>query len=241
MGLSHSVAHGRVSPEELQRMTFGAIRSVVSRFSVAGPTVLVLEDLHWADPTSLRLTLELAELTANRPLLVLATCRPDAASEIDSLTAVPAAQKVVLRPPPAAAAEPLARSLIRQVAARDTTDVARSPGALLTSAEEPLSWRNACPPAETKSGQRAGRGAAIRPAHAAAAGPRAPRPGPGGPARSRPGGDPRRVRARRRVHRYAAGFMPDAEPTVLARSLDELSASDLVHEDCRAFLLVPSR
>jgi predicted ATPase len=35
-------------------MTFGAVRSVVSRFAAAGPTVLVLEDLHWADPTSLR-------------------------------------------------------------------------------------------------------------------------------------------------------------------------------------------
>ena len=66
-------AQGRIGPEELQRMTFGAVRSVVSRFAAAGPTVLVLEDLHWADPTSLRLTSELAELAAGRPLLVLAT------------------------------------------------------------------------------------------------------------------------------------------------------------------------
>ena len=78
-------AQGRTGPEELQRMTFGAVRSVVSRFAAAGPTVLVLEDLHWADPTSLRLTLELAELAAGRPLLVLATTRPGAGPEVAAL------------------------------------------------------------------------------------------------------------------------------------------------------------
>ena len=140
MGVFHppdpalSAVRTKVSPEELQRMTFGAIRSVVSRFAVAGPTVLVLEDLHWADPTSLRLTLDLAELTADRPLLVLATCRPDAAREIDSLTAVPATREVVLRPLPASAAEALARSLISQV--HNTTDIRTEVlTALLTSAE----------------------------------------------------------------------------------------------------------
>ena len=35
---------------ELQRATFAAFRSIVSRLMAAGPTVLALEDLHWADP-----------------------------------------------------------------------------------------------------------------------------------------------------------------------------------------------
>ena len=39
--------------------------------------MLVLEDLHWADPTSLRLTEELAALAADGPLLLLATRRPE--------------------------------------------------------------------------------------------------------------------------------------------------------------------
>jgi len=34
----------RLSPEELQRATFGAMRALVSRLSAYGPTVLVLED-----------------------------------------------------------------------------------------------------------------------------------------------------------------------------------------------------
>ena len=34
--------------------------------------------LHWADPTSVHLTRQLARLTVGRPLLLLATSRPDA-------------------------------------------------------------------------------------------------------------------------------------------------------------------
>jgi len=113
MGLPDPVARGRgrISPEELHRMTFAAVRSVVARFTVAGPTVIVLEDLHWADPTSLRLTRELAGLAADRPLLVIATSRPGTES---SLADIPAARQVNLRPLGAAAAEALARSLIGQ-------------------------------------------------------------------------------------------------------------------------------
>jgi hypothetical protein len=68
---------GRLSPEGLQRATFAAVRSVVARLLEKGPTVLALEDLHWADPTSLRLTEELVALAADGPLLVLATRRPE--------------------------------------------------------------------------------------------------------------------------------------------------------------------
>ena len=67
----------RLSPEELQRATFGAMRALVSRLSAYGPTVLVLEDLHWADPTSVRLTEEIAGLVREGPLLVLLTHRPE--------------------------------------------------------------------------------------------------------------------------------------------------------------------
>jgi class 3 adenylate cyclase/tetratricopeptide (TPR) repeat protein len=111
MGLPEPVARARISPEELHGMTFAAVRSVVTRFAVAGPTVIVLEDLHWADPTSLRLTRELARLAADRPLLVLATSRPEAA---DTLADIPAARWIRLRPLGPDAAEALARSLIGQ-------------------------------------------------------------------------------------------------------------------------------
>ena len=66
-----------MSPAELQHMTFQAVRSVLARLIEHGPTVLALEDLHWSDPTSLRLTGELATLASSGPLLVLATRRPE--------------------------------------------------------------------------------------------------------------------------------------------------------------------
>ena len=50
----------RLSPEGLQRATFASVGAIMARLAATGPTVLVLEDLHWADPTSLRLTEELA-------------------------------------------------------------------------------------------------------------------------------------------------------------------------------------
>ena len=116
MGIPYPARSGRMSPEDLQRMTFTALRSVVTRFAVAGPTVLVLEDLHWADPTSLQLTLELAELAADRPLLVIATSRPDSGrQEITTLANSPSARPIVLRPLPASAEQTLAASLIGQV------------------------------------------------------------------------------------------------------------------------------
>ncbi|HXW80827.1 MAG TPA: AAA family ATPase, partial [Acidimicrobiales bacterium] len=68
---------GRMGPGELQQATFSAVRSLLSRLVERGPTVLCLEDLHWADPTSLRLTGALATLADDGPLLVLATRRPE--------------------------------------------------------------------------------------------------------------------------------------------------------------------
>ena len=83
MGLPPGAALGRMGPGDLQKQTFAAWRSLVARLVAAGPAVLVLEDLHWADPTSLRLTLDLARLAAGQVegwrLLVLATGRPESA------------------------------------------------------------------------------------------------------------------------------------------------------------------
>ena len=68
---------GRMGPAELQHVTFAAVRSLLAKLVSRGPTVLALEDLHWSDPTSLRLTAELASLASDGPLLVLATRRPE--------------------------------------------------------------------------------------------------------------------------------------------------------------------
>jgi class 3 adenylate cyclase/tetratricopeptide (TPR) repeat protein len=75
----------RLSPEQLQHVTFRAVRSLVSKLVSYGPTVLVLEDLHWADPTSLHLTQEVASLAREGPLLLLLTRRPEPDAGVTAL------------------------------------------------------------------------------------------------------------------------------------------------------------
>ncbi len=79
---------GRMAPAELQHVTFAAMRSLLAKLVSRGPTVLALEDLHWSDPTSLRLTAELVSLASTGPLLVLATRRPEPDPGVEELEVV---------------------------------------------------------------------------------------------------------------------------------------------------------
>lgn len=107
-----------MGPAELQQATFTAVRSVLIRLLERGPTVLALEDLHWSDQTSLRLTGELATLVATGPLLLLVTRRPEPDPGVGELEAQLAAtpvsglRAVQLGPIPRPAEEALARSLL---------------------------------------------------------------------------------------------------------------------------------
>jgi DNA-binding SARP family transcriptional activator/tetratricopeptide (TPR) repeat protein len=108
----------RLSPEGLRRATFAAVRAVVARLVERGPSVLVLEDLQWADPTSLRLTEELATLATEGPLLLLVTRRPEpdpGVSDIESTleaAAVWPVRRVGLSPLLEEGEQALARSLV---------------------------------------------------------------------------------------------------------------------------------
>ena len=129
MGLPPGAALGRMSPENLQRATFTALSSLISRLVAAGPMVLVLEDLHWADPTSIHLTLHLARLAADRPLLILATTRPNEGSgpARDELARELArsgcpVHRILLKPLPRDAERELAQSLIGEAASAEVLD-----------------------------------------------------------------------------------------------------------------------
>ena len=108
----------RMRPAELQQAMLSALRSLLSRLVEHGPTVLALEDLHWSDPTSLRLTAELARLAATGPLLVLATRRPEPDPGVGELETELAAdpdrrfRALQLGPIPKSAELALARSLL---------------------------------------------------------------------------------------------------------------------------------
>jgi class 3 adenylate cyclase/two-component SAPR family response regulator len=62
-------------PAQFERAVREAVKSMVSHLIAHGPTILVLEDLQWADKPSLRLTQELASSANERPLLLVLTRR----------------------------------------------------------------------------------------------------------------------------------------------------------------------
>jgi class 3 adenylate cyclase/predicted ATPase len=64
-------------PEELRRRQLAAIVAWVLAGARSQAVVLAIEDLHWADPTSLDLLQTLAERGRQAPLFVIATARPE--------------------------------------------------------------------------------------------------------------------------------------------------------------------
>ena len=66
-----------LAAEELRRRLLGALTNLVMASARTQPVVLVLEDVHWADPTTLDLLHGFAERGALAPLFVLVTARPE--------------------------------------------------------------------------------------------------------------------------------------------------------------------
>jgi predicted ATPase len=64
-------------PEETRRRQLAALTNWVIAGARSQPIVLALEDVHWADPTTLDLLRGIAERGALAPLLVLITARPE--------------------------------------------------------------------------------------------------------------------------------------------------------------------
>jgi hypothetical protein len=64
---------------------FEAVRTALERLSATAPVVLVLEDLHWADGSTLDLLAFLAHAVHDSRVLILATWRQDAVREDDAM------------------------------------------------------------------------------------------------------------------------------------------------------------
>ncbi len=82
LGLPSDEATPQLDPEQLKRQIFYATRGLLERTMTRGPLVLLVEDLHWADAASVELLGVMADRLADRPLLLLVTCRPS----FDALT-----------------------------------------------------------------------------------------------------------------------------------------------------------
>ncbi|HKN63771.1 MAG TPA: ABC transporter substrate-binding protein [Gaiellaceae bacterium] len=66
-----------LSPEALQWRTFEVVGQLFARLSETTPLVLALEDLHWADPTSVLLLEQLLSLAEEAPVLLVLSLRPE--------------------------------------------------------------------------------------------------------------------------------------------------------------------
>jgi class 3 adenylate cyclase/tetratricopeptide (TPR) repeat protein len=60
-----------------QAELFAAFRTFFERIAERGPTVLIFEDFHWADPALLDFVDQLPEWSRNHPILVVTLARPD--------------------------------------------------------------------------------------------------------------------------------------------------------------------
>jgi class 3 adenylate cyclase/predicted ATPase len=69
-----------LSAESLQRQFRHAIRSWIEKLSHRGPTVVVLNDIHWADTSGLDLLRYCLDLAENQAILWVLTMRPDRTS-----------------------------------------------------------------------------------------------------------------------------------------------------------------
>jgi class 3 adenylate cyclase/predicted ATPase len=65
-----------LSPQRQRQKTFETIVAFLLELAERQPVVFILEDLHWADPTTLEFLALLVDQTPTASLCVLATCRP---------------------------------------------------------------------------------------------------------------------------------------------------------------------
>src|SRR5262249_53487102 len=65
-----------LEPPDLRARVFQSMRELVAGLARRAPVVFAVEDIHWADPHSLDLILDLLALTERLPLLIVALFRP---------------------------------------------------------------------------------------------------------------------------------------------------------------------
>jgi predicted ATPase len=67
----------QVSSEQQRRQTLHALLGLLLRLAAAQPLLLVMEDLHWVDPSTLELLSLLVDQGPTTRILALCTFRPD--------------------------------------------------------------------------------------------------------------------------------------------------------------------
>jgi class 3 adenylate cyclase len=66
-----------LDPQALQSQYLSALRHLLRALSASRPLALILDDIHWADPSSIDLLIKLTPLATEAPLLFCFVSRPD--------------------------------------------------------------------------------------------------------------------------------------------------------------------
>ncbi|HEX5895988.1 MAG TPA: BTAD domain-containing putative transcriptional regulator [Thermoleophilaceae bacterium] len=67
------LSEGAAQPEE----TFWAVRKLLERVAQSGPLLVIVDDIHWAEPTLIDLLEYLVAFSSEHPILLLCLARPD--------------------------------------------------------------------------------------------------------------------------------------------------------------------
>ncbi|MEM9428086.1 MAG: adenylate/guanylate cyclase domain-containing protein [Pseudomonadota bacterium] len=78
---AETLAGAELSPEQRRQAALEAITAYLLEAASDGPATVLIEDLHWADPTTLAFLREFSERIADAPILLLVTARPDVAED----------------------------------------------------------------------------------------------------------------------------------------------------------------
>src|SRR5205823_8420240 len=65
-----------LSPQRQRQKTLESLVAIMLELAERQPVLFILEDLHWADPTTLELLNLILDQTPTASMLVLLTCRP---------------------------------------------------------------------------------------------------------------------------------------------------------------------
>src|ERR1700757_1019182 len=66
-----------LTPQRLRECTLDALLRQLNKLAVQKPVLMVFEDLHWIDPTSLELLSLTVDQVSSQRILLLATARPE--------------------------------------------------------------------------------------------------------------------------------------------------------------------
>ncbi len=67
----------RLNATELRNQYLNAVRTVIRNLALEQPLIILFEDLHWADASSIDLIIELLSLASTSPILICLVSRPD--------------------------------------------------------------------------------------------------------------------------------------------------------------------